>query len=203
MKSILIALVIILFTNSCVSINKDYLINDVICNYNDSIFYASKDELKIDLNILKQEKNNDGDIVITENKVYKNLYYTLSSNSIWNRQINKPLRIVKSIKYRKNGTIEFCTIYFNGKSKIFNETYYDEQGNITKVIDYEKGYTICWAEAIEIVKKIAKRDIEKYEVTGFNLKHTNLNKFPNVKPEWVISLNGNEEYQRKPYKFTI
>ena len=92
-------------------------------------------------------------------------------------------------------------LYLNGLNRILKETHYDEQGNITKVIDYEKGYAICWAEAIEIVKKIAKRDIEKYEVTGFNLKHTNLNKFPNVKPEWVISLNGNEEYQRKPYKF--
>ncbi len=49
MKSSLIALTIVLFTNGCISTNKDYLINNVICNYNDPIFHVSKDELIIDI----------------------------------------------------------------------------------------------------------------------------------------------------------
>ncbi|MGG6232429.1 hypothetical protein [Tenacibaculum sp. SDUM215027] len=118
-----------------------------------------------------------------------------------NKQTNKQLKISKWIDYRKDGSIKSSQfIYLNGNKPVFKETHYNEQGNITKVIDYEKGYNICWAEAIAIVKKIAKKDIEKYEVTGFNLSHNNLNEFPNVKPEWQVTLDGNEEYKLKGVK---
>ena len=201
MKSILIALTIILFTNSCVSVNKDYLIVDDICNYNDSIFHVSKEEFKIDVKKYFKKTSRQTNTILDNQ--FKNIRFIMwEEGDILSKQTNKQTNISKWISYRKDGSIKRSSFnYRNGNSKLFKETHYDEQGSITKVIDYEKGYTICWAEAIEIVKKIAKRDIEKYEVTGFYLKHTNLNKFPNVKPEWIISLKGNEEYQRKPYKF--
>ena len=82
---------------------------------------------------------------------------------------------------------------------IGKKTEYDQQGKITKVIDYEKGYQICWLEAIEIVKQIAKKDINKYKVTSFNLLRNDLNEFPNLKPEWDVTLNGNEEYEEKSH----
>ena len=104
--------------------------------------------------ILKQPKNEDGDIVISDNENYKNLFSVFSSNSVANYQTNKQLGIDKWILYRENKTIKKVSfIYLNGLKEIKEETHYDEQGNIINVIDYEKGYNICWAEAIEIVKK--------------------------------------------------
>ncbi len=200
MKYLYLLLLSIFFTN-CASVPKDYVANDNTCHYNDPIFKITKEELVLNPNILKQSKDENGDIIISDNENYKNLFSVLSSGSIANYQTNKQLGIDKWILYRKNRTIKRVSfVYLNGTKPIYKETHYNEQGKVTKVIDYEKGYNICWAEAIEIVKKIAKKDIEKYQITGFNLSHNNLNEFPNAKPEWQITLDGNEEYERKPIK---
>ncbi len=51
------------------------------------------------------------------------------------------------------------------------------------------------------MKKIAQRDIKKYRITEFNLPfRVNLNKFPNEKPEWGVSLKNNENYHPKEKK---
>ena len=121
--------------------------------------------------------------------------------SLRNLQTDKLKNILKIIGYNHLGKIKWVEFkYLNGYINIFKEFDYNEQGKITKVIDYEKGYKICWAEAIEIVKRIAKKDIEKYQVTGFNLTHNNLNEFPNAKPEWQVVLDGNEKYNIKDIK---
>ena len=199
MKYLFLPLFICPFLFSCTSVPVEYLEQDNICNYKESIFHVSKDELKIDLNILKQRKNSD--ITITDSKVYKNRYSTLSSGNIINYQTDKRTNIGKWLTYRSNGTIKTSEIYHLEKTvKIFKETHYDKEGNVTKVIDYEKGYNICWAEAIEIVKKIAKRDIEKYGITEFYVNHTNLNKQPDVKPIWFVSLKGDEDFKNKTVK---
>ncbi|MFB9056680.1 hypothetical protein ACFFU9_07985 [Mariniflexile ostreae] len=190
-----------LFFLSCSSIPNEYLANDDACHYTDPIFKITKEELFLNPNILKQSKDENGDIVLTDNKNYKNLFSVLSGGYIANYQTNKKLGIDKWVLYRKNRTIKRVSfIYLNGTKEISQETHYDEKGNITKIIDYEKGYKICWKEAIEIVKKIAKKDIEKYEIKGYNLSHNNLNEFPNGNPEWQISLDGNEEYEEKDTK---
>ncbi len=200
MKYLYILLLSICFTN-CFSVPKEYLANDNTCHYNEPIFKITKEELVLNPNILKQSKDENGDIVISDNENYKNLFSVLSSGSIANYQTSKQLGIDKWILYRKNRTIKRVSfVYINGTKPIFKETHYNEQGKITKVIDYEKGYKICWAEAIEIVKRIAKKDIEKYQVTGFNLTHNNLNEFPNAKPEWQVVLDGNEKYNLKDIK---
>jgi len=200
MKYLYILLLSIFFTN-CVSIPKEYITNDNICHYNDPIFKITKEELTLNQNILNQLKNREGDLVITDNENFKSKFHNLSSEKIINYKTDKRLNIGKWLIYSKNGNIKSSElIYLNGTKKIKEETHYNEQGKVTKVIDYEKGYNICWAEAIEIVKKIAKKDIEKYQITGFNLSHNNLNEFPNAQPEWQITLDGNEEYERKPIK---
>lgn len=181
----------------CSSVPKEYLSNDAICHYNDPIFKISDDELVLKPNIIEQLKNNEGSLIVIDNEEFKSRFYTLKSKQITNKQTNKQLGIGKWIRYRQNGTIRWVfNLYLNGDSKIVKETHYDEKGNITKVIDYEKGYNICWAEAIEIVKKIAKKEIEKYEITEFYAVHNNLNEFPDVQPFWSIGLlKGNEKYE--------
>ena len=45
-----------------------------------------------------------------------------------------------------------------------------------------------------MLKKIAKKEIEKYDVTEFYAVHNKLNEFPNVKPLWYIGfMNGNNK----------
>ncbi|MGG6230361.1 hypothetical protein [Tenacibaculum sp. SDUM215027] len=200
MRYFLIFFILVLFAN-CFSVPKEYLVNDDVCYYNDPIFNITKEELILNSKTLKQLQNKEDDLILIDDGKFKNRYYKFSDGEITNKQTNKQLNIGKWIRYRKNGTIKRVRfIYLNGTRDIKEEIHYDNQGNITKVIDYEKGYNICWAEAIAIVKKIAKKDIEKYEVTGFNLSHNNLNEFPNVKPEWQVTLDGNEEYKLKDVK---
>jgi len=188
-----------IFLINCATAPKEYIATNDICYYEDPFFKISKDQLTLNPEIPYQLENKEQDIILIDNKNYKDRYYELSDGKIINKQTNKKTSIDKWIVYRKSGVIfssEF--IYINGGNRILKETYYDEKGNITQKIDYEKGYNICWAEAIEIVKKIAKKDIEKYEIIAFNLSYrVNLNKFPNAKPEWGITLDGNEEYDTK------
>ena len=185
------------------SVSKEYLTTNDICHYNDPIFKITKDEMTFDVEKYEKELEK-GDLVLVDNKKFKNRYYKYPDGEIVNKQTNKQTNIAKWIRYNKNGRIiqsEFMYIDSDiDGDYIGKKTEYDQQGNITKVIDHEKGYQICWAEAIEIVKKIAKKDIKKYNITGFNLSHTNLNEYPKEKPVWRISLDGNEEYEIKDTK---
>ncbi len=185
---------------SCSSLPKEYLTTNSSCYYNDPIFKITKDEMVFDIKKYGK-KLEEGDLVLVDNQNFKNEYYKWKGDSkITNSQINKSLNIKKLIKYDEKGNILFSYFkYLNGSTYLKNETSYDQQGNITKVIDYEKGYQICWTEAIEIVKQIAKKDIKKYNVTSFNLLRNDMNEFPDLKPEWEITLNGNEEYEEKKY----
>ena len=185
---------------SCNSVRKTYVTNNNLCQYDDSIFKIHENELKLNDSILKQLKSKK-DITLVDNNFYKNRFYTLESTQITNKQTNKRLNVGKWIRYWPNGSIRWVfNLYLNGSKKIFKETQYDKNGKITQVINYEKGYNICYAEAIAIVKKVAKRKIKKYQITEFNLSHNNLNKFPNVKPEWQITFTKNNESISNPIK---
>ncbi|MGQ3678894.1 isoprenoid biosynthesis enzyme family protein [Tenacibaculum discolor] len=199
MRYFLIFFILVLSAN-CSSVPKEYLANDYICYYNDPIFNITKEELIIDEKILNQLQKEKKDIIIIDNSHYKNEYW-YSKEKITNKQTNKKTNINKYLYYNNKGKIKFSAFTYNNIYTLGKETNYDGQGNITKVIDYEKGYNICWAEAIEIVKKIAKKDIEKYEVTGFYLPYrVDLNEFPNEKPEWGVLLEGNDVYKLKDRK---
>ncbi len=200
MRYLLIFFTLFLLVN-CSSVPKEYLSNDTICHYDDPIFNISQEELTMDKGLLEEIKKTKKDTVLVDNKFFKDEYWYPDkySENITNKQTNKQTNILKNIGYNLAGKIKWVEFkYINPYINIYKEFYYDEQGNITEVIDYEKGYNICWAEAIEIVKRVAKKEIEKYEVTGFNLSHNNLNEFPNAKPVWQITLDGNEEYELKP-----
>jgi hypothetical protein len=196
MRYFFIFFTLVLFAN-CSSVPKEYLVNDDICYYNNPIFKISKEELIIDekiLNLLQKEKKS---IVTVDDNDYKNEYW-YSKDEITNKQTNKQTNINKYLYYNNKGKINFSAFTYNNIYTLGKETNYDNQGNITKVMDYEKGYNICWAEAIAIVKKVAKKEIKKYEITEFYAVHNNLNEFPEVKPIWYIGLlKGNENYKNE------
>ncbi len=186
---------------SCNSARKTYVTNNNLCQYDDPVFNISKDELQLNDSISKQLKNNREELVTFDNDYYNNKYYKFEDGEVTNKLTNKQLNIGKWILYAKNGAIKRVRIiYRKGKKPIFKETHYDNKGNITQTIDYEKGYNICYAEAIAIVKKVAKRKIKKYQITEFFAAHNNLNEFPDVKPIWYIGLSkGNEKYENGYY----
>ncbi len=187
---------------SCNSARKSYITNNNLCQYDDPVFNISKDELQLNDSISKQLKNNREELVTFDNDYYNNKYYKFEDGEVTNKLTNKHLNISKWIQYAKNGTIKRVRIiYLNGTKPIFKETHYNDDGKITQVINYEKGYNICYAEAIAIVKKIAKRKIKKYQITEFFAIHRDLNEFPDAKPEWHIGLSkGSQRYKKEYYK---
>jgi len=174
-----------LFFLSCGSVPKEYIKNNDICHFNDPIFKISKDEMTFDVEKYGKELKR-GDLVLVDNKNFKSEYWNLMDGDITNKQTNKQLNIEKWIRY-KNGKIKWLRFkYENGDSKIGREILYDENGKVEKIINHEKGYKICWVEAIEIIKKIAKKDIKKYDIRSFFLHRVDLNEFPNSKPKWIV-----------------
>ncbi len=157
MRHLYILFLGIFFTN-CSSVPKEYLVDNTTCHYNDPIFNITQGELILNSKVQKQLLNRKKDLIIVQNKNYINRFYKNKNGGVTNKQTNKRLGIGKWIRYKKNGAILWSEfVYLNGAKRISKETQYNEQGKITKVIDYEKGYNICWAEAIEIVKNSQKR----------------------------------------------
>jgi|GEM_PF-2666077 len=184
---------------SCASAPRDYLTSNSICNYNNSIFKITENEMSFDVNRLKERE-----LILVDNEYFESRIFSHENGVITYKQNNRKLNIGKWINYDKNGRIKSSSfLYLNGTKEIGKETYYNREGEITKVIDHEKGYKICWAEAIEIIKKIAKKDIKKYKINKFNLLRTNLNEFPDANPEWRVSMKGNEEYNERDTKFYV
>ncbi len=186
---------------SCNSARKSYITNDNLCHYDDPIFKIYKNELKLNDSISRQLNNNGEELVTIDNENYNNEFYKFEDGEVTNKQTNKRLNVGKWIRYWPNGSIRWVfNLHLNGSKKIFKETQYDKNGEITQVINYEKGYNICYAEAIAIVKKVARHKIEKYQITEFFAAHNNLNEFPDVKPVWYIGLSkGNEKYENGYY----
>ena len=184
------------FLISCSSVPKEYLTNNDICYYDDPIFKITTEEMVFNSAKYDSILSIKGVVFIEKGN------YTIEiQNDLIGKTDNKT-SLTKWINYYPNGKISNIKFFLRNSSStgIEKETSYDQKGNITEVINYEKGYSICWAEAIEIVKKIAKKEIQKYQVTGFNLSRVDLNEFPNEKPEWAVSLVGNEEYEQKDTK---
>ncbi len=182
-----------------ISCNSYKNINNRECYFKETFFIIKNEEKKLTPNILSQDLNHS-DYTLTDNDIYEDSYYKLGNTYITNTKTKKKLNIQKLIKYQFNGDISRVTYYYlNGNVKIGKETYFDSQGNITKVIDHEKGYKICWAEMIAIMKKRYRSLIRKYEIHTFNLSRVNLNEFPEAKPRWTVTMEGNEAYEQKGY----
>ncbi len=170
--------------------------SDTICNYNNNIF--SKLQNNLDLNLYK-EKLDIEDVILSDNDLFISELYKTSSRYVYSTtdKLNNIIRI--SMYDFEANKLKSYFMYKNGAFKIYKSKIFDEEGNIVKIIDHEKGYDICWKEAITIIKKVARKEIKKYEVTTFNLQRIDINEFPKEKPLWSVSLNGNEAYQSKEF----
>ena len=112
-----------------------------------------------------------------------------NSKGFFTYKTDSKKKIKKITNYDGLGRIIWTKlIYVNGNEEINVETYYNNFGTITKTIDHEKGYNICWAEAIEIVKQKFKNKLSKYDSVEYVLQRVDLNEFPNEKPVWSVGI---------------
>ena len=170
------------------------------CNYNDSIFTVQSSEMTFDLNKYKVH-NNKGEIVVLDNDKY-NYTIKIDSSEIFFNKINKILKIDKTIYYYPNGKIKRNYIYYkpnkeSTNSKIAVSKKYNLEGEIYEAKNYDKGYKICYSQVIPITKKIiGAKKIKKYELK-FSVGRSDLNEFPDGIAKWYISVEGNDEFQKK------
>ena len=93
MKYLFLFLFICPFLFSCTSVPVEYLEQDNICNYKDSIFYVSKNELILDNQTIKKIKESKGNLVLKDDETFQNRFYIHNDDYIINKQTNKQLGI--------------------------------------------------------------------------------------------------------------
>ena len=129
------------------SSNKAIIENTTLCEFDQTI---KEEELFFDT----KKHTKQRDTIINNDDFLSRYYVWHDTGTITNKQTNKQTNIGKWLSYYPSGKIMILRFkYLDGQVELGKKTYYDEQGNITKVIDHEKGYTICWKQAIEIVKQ--------------------------------------------------
>ncbi len=193
-----IILIVYLSFISCSSY-KQFKTSNQYCLFNDSIFSLNNLDLVLSEKIylkIKSEKH----FVLHNDNEKKIEFISLSKGRVLKVITNKKIKIQKTIGYYSNRKIRFFSnSLVNNDFNIYIYKHFDNKGNITKMIDHEKGYKICWAEMIAIMKKRYRSLIRKYEIHTFNLSRVNLNDFPEAKPRWTITMEGNEAYEQKGY----
>ncbi|WP_062058763.1 hypothetical protein [Aquimarina longa] len=184
----LISTVLLLCTLTVACQSNKSFIKDDLCGFNDPIFTISDDEKTFDVEKYREQLKKR-ELVLKDNDTFKTRFYMYKDGEITNKQTNKQTNIAKWILYKKKGTIKRVRfIYLNSLLEIGKETNYDTLGNISKVIDHEKGYTICWAEAIEIVKDELKEQLAQYDSVNYVLQRPDLNRTPDAPAIWSVGI---------------
>ncbi|WP_309608232.1 hypothetical protein [Flavobacterium sp.] len=178
--------------------------NESNCNYNDSIFKLLPSEMTFNIEKYKVElqKGTEKKIIINNENYEK--YFRGDTTSIHYVQLNKILKINKTITYYPNGKIESFDIFHNPEEGLVTglnkRMYFNVDGTIEEEKDIDKGYKICYDEAINIVKKIVgEKKIKRYELK-FSVGRVDLNKFTESNAEWYVGVKGNDEFYNRNKK---
>ncbi|WP_103867064.1 hypothetical protein [Aquimarina sp. I32.4] len=179
----------LLVFSSCAS-QERFLKNDNICEFDNPFLKIKEEE--------KEFNKKEYDSILNIQPIYtidtKDLVTTISKYRI--KKKNLKSKFSKFIAYYPSGNIKYYYNYIENvnsyRLKIGEQVFYNENGEIAKTINHERNYTICWAEAIEILKKIARKYIKKNTIVDFMISRSELNE----KPKWTISMIGEngEEY---------
>lgn len=154
--------------------------------YPDSIFTIHQDEMFLNFDSTQKRR-----IILSDTKELNNFYTVLESGA-FNIKYYKQKEIEKWLFYTIGGKLEHVKyVYaYNTNVNLFKEYFFDDNGNITKTVDYEKGFSICWEEAIEICKKqIGEKKLKRLNIKNFYLYRvdgSNPYNHPGVKPLWIV-----------------
>ena len=169
------------FLGSCAS-QKAFIKSNKNCGFNNP-FLILKDNEKI----FNKEKY-DSVLKIQPSYVEdkKDVTISISKYRITKKELKSNFQ--KFIAYYPSGKIKYYYNFIeniNGQElKIGKQVFYNENSEIIKVVDFEKEYNICWIEALDISKRLAKKEIKENNITDFIITRGQLNE----KPKWIISL---------------
>ena len=135
-RLITLSILLIISLSSCKSI---YFYNwkDIDCSFDDSI---KEQDRKLNMN----------DTISTDSLSVNILRIDAAYAKIVTYNYKK---IQKVLVYDENFNLSNCYflgIHYDSKVDIGNEYYFDKHGNIIQTINTDKGYNICWKQAIYI-----------------------------------------------------
>ena len=124
---------------------------NVSCEFD---YFPTKDEMVLDSITYPLNQN-----ISIGHKTYRNF------KSSFNKNINYlaididtlDVILTKYIDFN-NGKIKLTNFTISKSRNIGKEYHFDENGNVTKVIDNDEGFAICWQQALFIAKKYAGKD---------------------------------------------
>jgi hypothetical protein len=160
--------------------NKDICYYDTVITSQEMFFDATKYDsqfLKVRLTIPSTRDYFDKNTV---SRPYRD-------RRILNWQTNSITPVKKYIKYTPDGKIMGVNFYYR-YAPIGRSFRFDENGAITEIIDHDKGYKVCWAQAIEIAKKLDKRLLSRDSVVYVHLFREEWNNTSTFKPQWGVSI---------------
>ena len=188
MRIKLILFAFILINLSCTT-RKGIIKRNTTCLFDNPIFKIEKGDLSFDSKRYDSILSKKGKHSVNTKKYIERI----QSKKIW--LTDRKNKLTKKIKYNNSNRIEQVYFYLkqSTSTKIGKEYFFNANSEITKTIDHEKGYSICWVEAIGILKKIERKTIKKHHIETFILNRVDLNEFPHAKPEWTIAMEGDIE----------
>ncbi len=159
---------------------KDYLVNDDLCNFDDSIFKLKEEEKYFDIIKYRSAIDialNTGDRcnLLDDEKLYVYIYAWADNKAITKTIQDKNTGIIKRIGYDSIGKIKsFSNHHVYNSDYLQDIIWYNSDGSIKKNEDCRKAgkYPICYREALAIVtrKKRRKDSITRLFKSKFNYR---------------------------------
>jgi peptidase propeptide and YPEB domain len=128
------------------------------CDYN---YFPTKEEMVLDsLTYPLEEK------VVIGNKTYRNFKSSFNKNVNYLTIDIDTLGVIltKYIDFN-NGKIKLTNFTISKSGNIGKEYHFDENGNVTKVIDNDEGFAICWQQALFIAKKNTGKKAKEWKIS--------------------------------------
>jgi len=131
---------------------------NVSCEFD---YFPTKDEMVLDSITYPLNQN-----ISIGHKTYRNF------KSSFNKNINYlaididtlDVILTKYIDFN-NGKIKLTNFTISKSRNIGKEYHFDENGNVTKVIDNDEGFAICWQQALFIAKKNTGKKAKEWKIS--------------------------------------
>jgi antitoxin component YwqK of YwqJK toxin-antitoxin module len=170
------------------------ILNTANCLYDTII---SKPEMTFELKKYGLTNPKHDTILFDDNHTVS-MYIYLGNGYFAFDKTNKETKLERCIHYYPSGKIRMS--YFqHSNTELGKEIVYDESGRIEKITNHDKGYAICWAQALEIGKWLASKNIKKHGLSHIVLDRKEWNNTKDFKPEWTVSIISNEPLKKADY----
>ena len=131
----------------------------VSCEYD---YFPTKDEMVLDSNLLRKSVDLDKEKVINKhikmrvNKTIKGYTKYIDIDTLG-------IELNRFVVYTPSKKIDYT--FFSLGPYIGKEYHFDENGNVTKVIDNDEGFAICWQQALFIAKKNTGKKAKEWKIS--------------------------------------